>query len=64
MEKLEKIIIISLVIAMAGVVSFWGAGFKHYMDVALVALITSGVSCWVALVSIGLRKLRQRNCWY
>ena len=64
MEKLEKIIIIALVIAMAGVVLFWVAGFKHYMDVALVALITSGVSCWAALLCIGLQKLRRYRRGY
>ncbi|MDY4842302.1 MAG: hypothetical protein SO314_08075 [Alphaproteobacteria bacterium] len=61
MERLEKIF---LVIAMMGVVIFWVAGFNGHMDVAQGSLITAGVSCWVALVSIGLRKLRQRNCWY
>ncbi|MBP3345994.1 MAG: hypothetical protein J6L86_03055 [Alphaproteobacteria bacterium] len=64
MERLEKIFTVALVIAMMGVVIFWAAGFNGHMDVAQGSLITAGVSCWVALVSIGLRKLRQRNCWY
>lgn len=64
MEKLEKIFTVALVVAMAGVIVFWSAGFKGYMSVSLWSLIGAGIAAWVALASIGLQKLRRYHRGY
>ena len=64
MEKLEKVFTVALVVAMAGVIMFWAAGFNGYMNVSLWSLIGAGIAAWVALASIGLQKLRRYHRGY
>lgn len=64
MERLEKIFTVALVVAMAGVIVFWFAGFNGRMDVAQSSFFTAGIAAWVALASIGLQKLRRYHRGY
>ncbi len=60
MAKLEKVFLISLVIAMIGVVGFWVFGFKGNLDASCFSLTVSGVAAAVALGVKGLQKRRYR----
>lgn len=64
MKKIEIFIAVALIIAMVGVVLFWTAGFNGNMMISQWALIVAGISCWGALLGVGVRKLRQRNFYY
>ena len=61
MKKLEKIIIAALVAAMVGIVIFWVAGFNDKMQLAAGGFLTAGVSAWVAIIAIAVKRLRYRN---
>lgn len=59
--RMEIFIAVALIIAMVGVVLFWTAGFYGYLTVSSWSLITAGVSCWGALIGIGVKELRKKN---
>ena len=61
MKKLEKIIIAALVVAMVGIIVFWVAGFNDQMQLALGGFLTAGVSAWIAIIAIAVKRLRYRN---
>ena len=63
MKKLEKFIMAALVVAMMGIIVFWIAGFNDQMQLAAGGFITAGVSAWIALIAIGLKRLRYRNLY-
>lgn len=60
MKKLETIIMAMLFVAMMGIVVFWVAGFNDQMQLALGGFLTAGISAWIALIAIGLKRLRYR----
>ena len=64
MKNLEKFIAVALILAMAGVVLFWTAGFNGNMIISQWSLTVAGISCWVALLGIGLQKLRRYHRGY
>lgn len=65
MTKLEKVWLVSLVIAMAGVVGFWFFGFRGNMDASAFSLfVLGGVGATVALCALGLQKLRTGSCYF
>lgn len=63
MKKLEKVIMVALVVAMMGIVIFWVAGFNDRMQLAAGGFLTAGISAWVALIAIGLKHLRYRHMY-
>ncbi len=58
MKKLEKIIMVALVVAMMGIIVFWGAGFKESYQLAAGGFITAGVSAWIAIIAIAVKRFR------
>ena len=63
MKKLEKIIMVALVVAMMGIIIFWVAGFKENYQLAAGGFITAGISAWIAIIAIGLKHLRYRHMY-
>lgn len=61
MKKLEKIIMVALVVAMVGIIVFWVAGFNDQMRLALGGFLAAGISSWIALIAIGLKSMRYRH---
>ena len=58
MKKIEKFIMAALIVAMMGVVVFWWAGFKENYQLAAGSFLTAGISAWIAIIAIGLKRLR------
>ncbi len=58
MKKLEKIIMAMLVVAMMGIVIFWVSGFKENYQLAAGGFLVAGVSSWVAIIAIVLKRFR------
>lgn len=57
---MEKVIYAAIVLAAAGIVIFWIAGFNGNLEVSKWSLLAAGIAAGVADVTIGLRALR---CW-
>lgn len=60
-KKLEIAWWTFLAVAMIAVVVFAVCGFKGQLEIAGNALVTGGVSAWIALAALGLKALRERN---
>lgn len=58
---LKKTWVISLAIASACVITFWIAGVQGHSGAAAGSLLCGGALAWVALIAMGLLKLRERN---
>lgn len=58
---LQKTWVISLAIASACIITFWIAGVQGHSGVAAGSLLCGGALAWVALIAMGLLKLRERN---
>lgn len=63
MKKIEKIIMVALIVAMMGIITFWVAGFNDQMQLALGGFLMAGISSWIALIAIGLKRLRYRHLY-
>ena len=61
---MEKVIYAAIVLAAAGIVIFWIAGFNGNLDVATWSLLAAGIAAGVADVTIGLRALRRWRCGF
>ena len=58
---LQKTWVISLAIASACIITFWITGVQGRSGAAAVSLLCGGALAWVALIAMGLLKLRERN---
>ena len=58
MKKIEKIIMAMLIVAMMGIVVFWVAGFNDHIQLAAGGFITAGVSAWIAIIAIAVKRLK------
>lgn len=58
---LQKTWVISLAIASACIITFWITGVQGHSGTAAGSLLCGGALAWVALIAMGLLKLRERN---
>ena len=58
---LKKTWVVSLIIASACVITFWITGVQGHSGAAAGSLLCGGALAWVALIAMGLLKLRERN---
>ena len=63
MKKIEKIIMAALIVAMCGIIVFWVAGFNSQMQLAAGGFLSAGVSAWIALIAIAVKRLRYRHLY-
>ena len=61
---MEKVIYAAIVVAAAGIVIFWIAGFNGNLDLSKCSLLAAGIAAGVADVTIGLRALRRWRCGF
>lgn len=59
MGKIDKVIAVGFILAAAGIVGMWIAGFNGNLDVAAVFLLGGGICAYFALCAIGLKSLRR-----
>lgn len=59
--RTEKIFNVSVLLAALGIIVFWVAGFNEMMNVSLVALLLSGVLCWVAIGANVFQHVQNRH---
>ncbi len=64
MAKLEKVFVVSLVVAMAGVVGFWFFGFRENMGASFWSILIAGIAAWIAIGAVGLKKLRTGSSYF
>lgn len=63
MKKVEKITMASLIVAMGGIIVFWSAGFCENYRLAAGGLLTAGVSSWVWLITLAVKRVRYRHLY-
>lgn len=63
MKKLNRIIVVALVVAAVGIIVFWAAGFNGNIKLAGQVIVMAGVSAWIAIVSMALRFFRCKNLY-
>lgn len=47
-----------LVVAMMGIIVFWVAGFQESYQLAAGGFLVAGISAWVAIIAIVLKRFR------
>lgn len=57
----ERIFWGCVMLAALGIIVFWVAGFNEMMTISLVALILSGILCWVAIGAKILHYVQNRH---
>lgn len=60
MNKFEKISYAGIALAVVGIVAFWIFGFNNNLEASKWSFFFAGISAWLALISLGLNKLRSR----
>lgn len=63
MKKLEKFIMAALIAAMCGIVVFWIAGFNENYQLAAGGFLAAGVSAWIAIIAIAVKRLKYGNLY-
>lgn len=64
MKKLEKVWSFFVTMAALGIVAFWIAGFNGRLDIAGYCFFGAGISGFIALIALGLHKIRDCNSGY
>ena len=53
-----------MTVAALGIVAFWIAGFNGRLDIAGYCFFGAGISGFIALIALGLHKVRDCNSGY
>ena len=59
MEKIDKVIAAGIILAAAGIVIFWMAGFNGNLEVSKWSLLAAGGAAFVADLCFGLKLFRR-----
>ena len=63
MEKYEKIFMVCVAIAAAGILTFWIAGFQDHDTVSAAGVFIAGIFAWIGIIAKVIGGLRYRNLY-